>query len=420
MDFTVHGILQARQNTGVGSLSLLQGNLPNPGIEPRSPALQEDSLPAELWGKPKVWPAALARNRTWVSCLEGSYAHHYITNAEENMILHYVSRAHPMSWKPEYKKRLTCPKGILWPGWRCVQTANFPGSPASLPALQVLHLLASMITWANFLKIYIFTSYWFYFSGHSWHMLIQTAGCRDGGLARGLKRTVGHGTEAEAQGVWKIEETEWRDPASQNPLLCRPSTLGFHTQSTALLEHEEMTVDWRARETPVSYWAVLSAQKEMPLHTSWWQRRIFYTKKGFDRCFRKWRAIPGAGKSQWIPGIVPAWADSIMKGLGLESLQPTWLYPHRSGVLGISGKWNSSNGCEEPDMPTRAPSRVTDRGCPRVTFSGQREGPFIGKKVLLQSFPSSCCKCRVLGCGRFARIPDGKFAPEGNGRAVVV
>ena len=36
------------QNTGVGSLSLLQGNLPNPGIEPRSPALQEDSLPAEL------------------------------------------------------------------------------------------------------------------------------------------------------------------------------------------------------------------------------------------------------------------------------------------------------------------------------------------------------------------------------------
>ena len=26
------------KNTGVGSLSLLQGNLPNPGIEPRSPA----------------------------------------------------------------------------------------------------------------------------------------------------------------------------------------------------------------------------------------------------------------------------------------------------------------------------------------------------------------------------------------------
>ena len=39
------------QNTGVSSRSLLQGNLPNPGIEPRSPALQEDSL--EPQGKPK-------------------------------------------------------------------------------------------------------------------------------------------------------------------------------------------------------------------------------------------------------------------------------------------------------------------------------------------------------------------------------
>ena len=29
------------------------GDLPNPGIEPRSPALQEDSLPAEPPGKPK-------------------------------------------------------------------------------------------------------------------------------------------------------------------------------------------------------------------------------------------------------------------------------------------------------------------------------------------------------------------------------
>ena len=41
------------QNTGVGSLSLLQGIFPNPGIEPRSPTLQVDSLPAEPQGKPK-------------------------------------------------------------------------------------------------------------------------------------------------------------------------------------------------------------------------------------------------------------------------------------------------------------------------------------------------------------------------------
>ena len=29
------------------------GDLPNPGIEPRSPAFQEDSFPAELQGKSK-------------------------------------------------------------------------------------------------------------------------------------------------------------------------------------------------------------------------------------------------------------------------------------------------------------------------------------------------------------------------------
>ena len=40
------------QNTGVGSLYLLQ-NLPNPGIKPRSPALEVDSLPTEPPGKPK-------------------------------------------------------------------------------------------------------------------------------------------------------------------------------------------------------------------------------------------------------------------------------------------------------------------------------------------------------------------------------
>ena len=40
------------QNTGVGSLSLLL-DLGSPGIEPRSPALQADSSPAEPQGKPE-------------------------------------------------------------------------------------------------------------------------------------------------------------------------------------------------------------------------------------------------------------------------------------------------------------------------------------------------------------------------------
>ena len=36
------------KNTGVGSLIPSPGDLPDPGIEPGSPALQVDSLPAEL------------------------------------------------------------------------------------------------------------------------------------------------------------------------------------------------------------------------------------------------------------------------------------------------------------------------------------------------------------------------------------
>ena len=52
MDYTVHGILQARVLEWEASPS--PRHLPNPGIEPRFPALREDFfLPAEPQGKPK-------------------------------------------------------------------------------------------------------------------------------------------------------------------------------------------------------------------------------------------------------------------------------------------------------------------------------------------------------------------------------
>ena len=51
MDYTVHGILQARiLEWGAFPFS---GGSPTPGIKPRSPALKVDSLPAEPQGKPK-------------------------------------------------------------------------------------------------------------------------------------------------------------------------------------------------------------------------------------------------------------------------------------------------------------------------------------------------------------------------------
>ena len=58
------------------------GDLPNPVIEPRSPTLQEDSLPAEPQGSPRIleWVAcpfsrgsSWPRNRTGVSCIAGGF-----------------------------------------------------------------------------------------------------------------------------------------------------------------------------------------------------------------------------------------------------------------------------------------------------------------------------------------------------------
>ena len=43
------------KNIGVGSLSPSPGDIPDPGIELVSPALQADSLPTELSGKHKMW-----------------------------------------------------------------------------------------------------------------------------------------------------------------------------------------------------------------------------------------------------------------------------------------------------------------------------------------------------------------------------
>ena len=51
MDYTVHGVLQARILEWIVFPS--PGDLPNPGIEPRSPSLQADPSPGEPQGKPK-------------------------------------------------------------------------------------------------------------------------------------------------------------------------------------------------------------------------------------------------------------------------------------------------------------------------------------------------------------------------------
>ena len=52
-------------------------NLPNPGIEPRSPALQVDSLPTELSGKPRQAIDGLISDVLLASCYKNHLILHY-------------------------------------------------------------------------------------------------------------------------------------------------------------------------------------------------------------------------------------------------------------------------------------------------------------------------------------------------------
>ena len=78
---SVHGDSPGK-NTRVDFYALLQGNLPNPGIKPRSPILQADSLSSELPGKPKntgvsrlsfLQGVFSPMNQIRVSCIAGGF-----------------------------------------------------------------------------------------------------------------------------------------------------------------------------------------------------------------------------------------------------------------------------------------------------------------------------------------------------------
>ena len=72
------------------------GDLPNPGIEPRSPALQVDSLAAEPKGKPRIleWVAypfssgsSWPRNQTHISCIAGGFFTNWATRFRKLEVL---------------------------------------------------------------------------------------------------------------------------------------------------------------------------------------------------------------------------------------------------------------------------------------------------------------------------------------------
>ena len=83
MDYTVPGVLQDRILEWVAFPS--PGDLPNPGIEPRSHTLPADSLPAEPQGKSKGCVASPFGNRTPVFHVTGGDTHH-CTNEDGDIV----------------------------------------------------------------------------------------------------------------------------------------------------------------------------------------------------------------------------------------------------------------------------------------------------------------------------------------------
>ena len=64
IDYTVHGILQGRILEWEPFPS--PGDLPNQGIEPKSPTWQVDSLPAEPPGKPLIYTEIIRKNEIFI------------------------------------------------------------------------------------------------------------------------------------------------------------------------------------------------------------------------------------------------------------------------------------------------------------------------------------------------------------------
>ena len=124
----------SRQEYWSGLLCSSPGDVPNPGIKPRSPSLQADSLKSEPPGKPKniggvAYPfsrgTSQSRNWTEVSCIAGGFFTSWVTQeALEAQILFFLL------WSP----------------------IPFPSSPyfSSLDSVLVSLPLHNILTWASF------------------------------------------------------------------------------------------------------------------------------------------------------------------------------------------------------------------------------------------------------------------------------
>ena len=93
-DSSVHGILQARILEWVVMPS--PEDLPHPGIEPRSPSLQTDSLPSELPGKPL--PFRPSAKLYWCQCGQLSHQSRGAQDSRPVAAFSSGSREELLSW----------------------------------------------------------------------------------------------------------------------------------------------------------------------------------------------------------------------------------------------------------------------------------------------------------------------------------
>ena len=108
------------QNTVVVSLSLFQGNLPNPGIDSRSPTLQVDSLPAESQGKPKNTGVGSLSLLQWI----------FPTQELNHGVMHCRQIFYQVSHKGS-------PRILEWVAYPFSSRSSNPGIESGSPALQV-------------------------------------------------------------------------------------------------------------------------------------------------------------------------------------------------------------------------------------------------------------------------------------------